>query len=47
MTPTSVLCDEHGGALRVLAGEFASFGGHSSFRGRVSTLSAFEVNTLV
>ena len=47
MTPTSDLCDKHGGAIRVLESDFGSYGGLSSFRGRVSTLSVFEDNTLV
>ena len=47
MTLTADLCDEHGDEARVLDGGFASYGGATSFAGPVTTLSAFEDNSLV
>ena len=47
MTLTADLCDEHGDEVRVLDGGFVSYGGNTSFAGPVTTLSAFEDNSLV
>ena len=47
MTLTADLCDEHGGEAQVLDGGLASYGGATSFAGPVTTLSAFEDNSLV
>lgn len=47
MRPTADLCDDHGDAVQVLAGGFASYGGVAAFDGPVSTLSVFEDNSLV
>ena len=47
MTLTAALCDEHGDEVRVLDGGFVSYGGNTSFAGPVTTLSAFEDNSLV
>ena len=45
--PTADLCDDHGDAVQVLAGNFGSYGGVDAFCGPVSTLAVFEDNTLV
>ena len=47
MTLTADLCDEYGDEVRALDGGFVSYGGNTSFAGPVTTLSAFEDNSLV
>jgi len=47
VTPTADLCDEHDDAVRVLSGGFSSYGGVTTFRGPISTLSVLEDNSLV
>ncbi len=44
---TADLCDAHAEALQVAEPIFADFGGHIAFSGRISTLKAFEDNSLV
>ena len=46
-TPTADLCDEYGDAVRVLDGGFTSYGGVVAFGGPISTVAAFEDNSLV
>ena len=47
MPLTADLCDEHGDEARVLDGGFASYGGATAFAGPVTTVAAFEDNSLV
>ena len=47
MILTADLCDEHGDEVRILDDGFASYGGATLFAGPVTTLSAFEDNSLV
>jgi regulator of ribonuclease activity A len=44
---TTDLCDAHADKVRVVEPMFSSFGGRSSFHGRISTLKVFEDNSLV
>lgn len=44
---TPDLCDEHGGAVRVLPPTLASFGGRESFDGPVVTIACFEDNSRI
>lgn len=44
---TADLCDAHEGKVRVAAPTFRSFGGKTSFHGRIATLKLFEDNGLV
>ena len=46
-TPTADLCDGYGDAVRVLEGGFTSYGGMAAFGGPISTIAAFEDNSLV
>ena len=47
MMASADLCDDHGDAVRVLVGGFASYGAVGAFRGPISTLDVFEDNSLV
>ena len=44
---TADLCGDHGDAVRVLVGGFASYEAVGAFRGPISTLDVFEDNSLV
>lgn len=44
---TTDLCDAHADKVRVVEPMFNSFGGRSSFHGRISTLKVFEDNSMV
>lgn len=44
---TTDLCDAHEDKVRVVEPMFSSFGGRSSFFGRIATLKLFEDNSLV
>lgn len=44
---TADLCDAHDDELTVVAPMFASYGGHPSFGGPISTLKIFEDNSFV
>ncbi len=44
---TADLCDTHEGKVRMAAPIFRSFGGRSTFHGRIATLKLFEDNGLV
>lgn len=44
---TADLCDAHEGKIRVAAPIFRSYGGKTSFHGRIATLKLFEDNGLV
>lgn len=45
--PTADLCDELGDAVRVLDGDFTSYGGVRAFGGPISMIAAIEDNSLV
>ena len=44
---TADLCDAHGEAVQVAEPVFRDYGGHSAFCGTVSTVRAWEDNSLV
>jgi regulator of ribonuclease activity A len=44
---TADLCDAHGDAVRVLEAPLSDFGAHPAFSGAVTTLRAFQDNSLV
>ena len=44
---TADLCDDHDESLHVAEGLFGDFGGLDSFFGRISTIKAYEDNSLV
>ncbi|HXH02239.1 MAG TPA: ribonuclease E activity regulator RraA [Candidatus Competibacteraceae bacterium] len=44
---TADLCDQHAEYLQIAEPVFGDFGGRSAFHGRITTLKAFEDNSLV